>query len=78
MVHHKDPECDQAMVRLIDALCAWERETSRRSMLIFVPYALDEKIVVAEDGKPFPESPRSLEGLRDVFDTALRGRGFAS
>ncbi|GEM_PF-3563357 len=50
--YHLDRECDQTYSRLMDALCAWERETGRRSTLLLIPHAPDEKIVVAVDGKP--------------------------
>ena len=73
MVHHKDLECDAAMTRLLDALCTWERETGRGSMLIFVPNAPDEDVVLAQDGKPLPVSPGM--GPKEILDIALRGRG---
>ena len=74
VVHHRDPECDEALVRLIDALCKWERETGRRSTLILVPHVSDENIVLAQDGKPFPET--FLGGdPRELLETALRERG---
>jgi hypothetical protein len=31
---HKDKEVQAALVRLLDALCTWERETGRESILI--------------------------------------------
>lgn len=31
---HLDPEVDQAITRLCDALCTWERNTGRQSVLI--------------------------------------------
>jgi len=31
---HKDPEVDKAITRLLDALCTWERETGRTSILV--------------------------------------------
>jgi hypothetical protein len=31
---HPDPEVRQAIVRLTDALCTWERMTDRQSVLI--------------------------------------------
>mgnify|MGYP001616234355 CR=1 FL=1 len=37
MQFHKDRDCDRAMIRLMDALCTWERETGRESTLILVP-----------------------------------------
>ncbi len=31
---HPDPEVNQALIRLNDALCTWERATGRTSVLI--------------------------------------------
>lgn len=31
---HPDPEVEQALIRLTDALCEWERNTWRESVLI--------------------------------------------
>lgn len=73
MVHHMNPECDAAMTRLLDALCAWERETGRRSTLVLVPHAQDEKVVIAQDGKPL-QIPRGMNP-RDIFEIALMARG---
>ena len=72
MVHHRDPECDTAMVRLLDALCEWERRTGRRSTLVFVPHTPDEQYVVAQDGKPVA-TPRGM--ISDILEIALRERG---
>ena len=33
-MEHPDPEVKQALVRLTDALCTWERNTGRESVLI--------------------------------------------
>lgn len=56
MQFHKDQECDQAMLRLMDALCTWERGTGRESTLILIPHAQDEKIVTAQNGKVLPDN----------------------
>jgi len=53
---HKDKECEQALIRLNDALCMWERETGRESTLILIPEAADEPIVMSQSGKPLPEN----------------------
>ena len=47
---HPDKDVNQAIVRLLDALCSWERSTGRQSVLI-----LREQggfIVRAQSGKP--------------------------
>jgi len=51
---HKDREVQEALVRLTDALCMWERDTGRQSVLIlreddFVCRALSGKCTVDED-----------------------------
>ena len=55
--HHPDQEVNAALVRLLDALCEHERNTGRRSTLVLVPHALDERVVLAQDGKPFSNNP---------------------
>ncbi len=73
MAHHIDPECNKAMIRLLDVLCTWERNTGKRSTLIFVPHTPDEHIVLAQDGKPLSVSPGM--GPKEILDIALRERG---
>ncbi len=55
---HKDSKCEQALIRLNDALCTWERDTGRESTLILVPESPDEPIVMSQSGKPLPENFR--------------------
>jgi hypothetical protein len=45
---HRDKEVNQALTRLLDALCTWERETGRRSVLILRE---DDYCCRAQDGK---------------------------
>lgn len=52
MSYHRDREVNKAMIRLLDTLCTWERETGRGSKLLLVPDADDERLVFAMDGKP--------------------------
>ena len=52
---HRDPEVDKALIRLIDALCTWERNTGRGSTLLYVPVDEDEDPILAIDGKPLDE-----------------------
>jgi len=56
MSYHKDKEVNSAVSRLMDALCEWERGSGRRSTLLLIPHDRDERIVMAQDGKPLPES----------------------
>ncbi len=52
---HPDPDVKQALVRLTDALCTWERNTGRESVLIlrevggFVYRAVSGKPDVPDD-----------------------------
>lgn len=56
---HPDPEVQSALTRLLDALCTWERETGRRSVLVLREQHGFE--VRAESGKPI-----NIAGLTDV------------
>jgi len=49
---HRYKEADETFLRLMDALCTWERETGRGSKLFFFPDADDEQILFIMDGKP--------------------------
>ncbi|MBU4577243.1 hypothetical protein KKA98_00355 [Patescibacteria group bacterium] len=51
---HIDQECESALIRLNDALCSFERATSREYTLILVPENSDEKIHMSQSGKPLP------------------------
>jgi len=54
-MNHPDPEVQKAIVRLDDALCMWERNTFRQSVLIiremggFVHRSISGKPGVPED-----------------------------
>lgn len=75
MSYHKDKECNSAIIQLLDSLCQWERNTGRRSTLILIPHAVDESIVIAEDGKPLQIfSLSDEESARLTFKLALRER----
>lgn len=49
-MQHPDPEVRQALMRLTDALCEWERSTGRVSVLIF--REVDGFVYRAVNGKP--------------------------
>ena len=57
---HRDPEVDKALIRLIDALCTWERNTGRGSVFLLMPNYPDEETIIAVDGKPIETSPFGL------------------
>jgi hypothetical protein len=71
-MYHKDKETNQALIRLLDSLSLWERNTSRRSTLILIPHNSDEKIMVAIDGKPL--SKNSSLSINQAINLALRER----
>lgn len=52
---HIDSDCEQAIIRLNDALCSFERTTERECTLILVPHSSDEKIMMSQNGKPLPQ-----------------------
>lgn len=63
MSWHRDRKVNQALIRLMDELVMWERETGRRITLLFIPHHTDEDILMADSGKPitvFGVSPERL------------------
>lgn len=71
---HKDPEVDKALIRLIDALCTWERNTGRGSTLLFVPDHEDEEIILAIDGKPLGHTPFILDTTLETMRGRIKAR----
>jgi len=67
---HIDRECDAAFIRLNDALCSFERATSRDYTLILVPETPDEKIQMSLSGKPIP----SDFDPKETLEAALQRR----
>lgn len=72
---HESDEIEGAFIRLLDALCNWERSTGRDSLLVFVPVEGDERVIVAIGGKPHDISHDSQESITDVVQSALRSHG---
>ena len=62
---HADREVRSALIRLNDALCAWERNTGRESVLIL--REVDGFVHRSVSGKPV------TEGLNDITDADLIG-----
>ncbi len=50
--YHVDPTVNQALIKLNDALCTFERSVGRECTLILVPHSDDEVIHVSQSGKP--------------------------
>lgn len=72
---HIDSRCEQALIKLNDALCSWERNTNRQYTLILIPLSPDERIVVSENGKPLPED--HLATPEETFAIAMKRRRIA-
>lgn len=59
---HVDPNVRQALIRLCDALCSWERSTGRQNLLVLIehddvqPFSRYE--FIADCGKPIPDDAR--------------------
>lgn len=76
MSYHASRNVEDAIIRLLDALCSWERDTGRGSTLILIPHTrADGDIVVAQDGKPIKSDIHFLE--ERVFKEALSRRAKA-
>ena len=60
---HMDGECEEALIRLNDALCSFERATDRQYALLLIPEAPDEQIFISHNGKPIPEDMEPEELL---------------
>ena len=61
---HQDPDVNHALTRLLDALCSWERNTGRTSVLILREWG--GYVCRADSGKPLDE-----QRMSDVTDTQL-------
>ena len=81
MTWHRDREVNQALIRLMDALCTWERHTGRGSKLLLIPNEDDEEILFVVDGKPVSHTPflliNQLDQIKKRFSegtySAVRG-----
>ena len=62
--YHIDPECEAAKIRLNDALCSFERNTSREYTLVLMPHNPGEKIMISESGKPISPPCNPIETLQ--------------
>lgn len=58
---HIDPECDQLMQQLADALVSFERQTGRENALVFIPCSPDEKVILLANGKIMDKQNDSLD-----------------
>jgi hypothetical protein len=74
MIWHIDPEVEQALIRLNDAICEFERQTGRDYTLILVPHQLDEECHVSLNGKPVPRHSAWTLAPQEAVLAALRER----
>ncbi len=60
---HPDENVQQAMIRLCDALCSWERSTGRQNLLVVIEQDEHDPLgryeFVADCGKPLGETARA-------------------
>jgi len=74
---HEDEKVNTALVRLLDELCTWERDTGRGSALILILEVEDGKVLWAMDGKPVSHHS-SLENFIKTEYKRLRNISIAS
>lgn len=74
MSYHMDKEVNSALIRLLDALCEWERNSGRRSTLILMPHLMDERMVLAQDGKPLSDDFSSVSKAEWILKLAIQER----
>ena len=71
----KNERVNDAFIRLMDALCSWERNTSRGSTLLFVPEEKDEEVILIKDGKPvYPVHYATLISQLEHMKRNIEGR----
>ncbi|MFA6043008.1 MAG: hypothetical protein WCV85_00555 [Patescibacteria group bacterium] len=73
MAWHVDSEVQQALVKLNDALCTFERNTCRRYTLVLIPHAADELCHVSLSGKPISEDSQLKPDEAVAIAIAERG-----
>jgi hypothetical protein len=71
MNFHKDVKIHRAFVSLFDAICSWERNTGRKSTLLFVPLETDEETLLIVDGKPVSFTPLLLQMQLDLIKSRI-------
>lgn len=72
MMFHIDAEVRSAILRLIDALCTWERTTGNGSKLILIhDNESDGEHLFAMDGKPIEHTPFELGMDLDLIKSQI-------
>lgn len=66
MIKHPDKAIEHAFTRLSDLICEWERNTGRRSVLIYTEQGLPPIRIV--DGKPGVPDTVGNHTLLEMFE----------
>lgn len=75
MMFHKDAEVRSALIRLLDSLCTWERNTGNGSKLILIhDNESDGETIFAWDGKPLEHTPFELCLDLDLIKSQIKRR----
>jgi len=76
MMFHKDVEVRVALIKLLDSLCTWERNTGNGSKLFLIhDIESDGETIFAMDGKPFEHTPFELCLDLDLIKKQLMPEG---
>ena len=71
-MYHKNVEVRSAIIRLLDSLCTWERNTGNGSKLILIhDNESDGEHLFAMDGKPMEHTPFELGLDLDLIKTQI-------
>lgn len=71
-VKHPDPEVADAIVKLCDALCTWERSTGRQSVLILREHDFTLRAMSGKPGIPEDVTDEMLwKGLEATYPPSL-------
>lgn len=72
--YHKDEKVEQALIKLNDEICSWERSTSREVLLMVIPFNGDEKIHISMNGKPMEPKLVESVGVHSLLERAMKER----
>jgi hypothetical protein len=63
---HPDAEVRQALIRLCDALCSWERATGRQNLLLLIEQPAFD--FAADCGKPLTDQSRAGRSPSEIIE----------
>lgn len=75
---HPDERVELALIRFLDELCTWERNTGRGGTVVVIPDDQSEPILIAQNGKLLdPRYLKRVTGLEvnEIVKNALGKRG---